>query len=854
MLETVSRKSLPLPYSSFAFALRGALLVLGCLGVGSGELNAAPDVPAAPIAASAPAPAKAIHRPFFEKHCTECHDSDVKKGGLDLTSLPWHLEDRANFDGWVKILDKVRSGEMPPAKKPRPEPAEVQPVLQGLEAALHEVDARRQAVTGRTILRRLNRVEYEKSLHDLLGVDTPLIDMLPEDTALHGFDTVAEGLRLSGQQMEKYLEAADAAINDAFELGPAPVQVSKRYFYKEDTDVRKHLDTPVGAVTDKFNPKSKHRHLLRELPDAIVFFNDGYPSAQLREFYVKSAGQYKIRVSGYAYQTNGQSVYLRIYADNYREKRLLSWCEMPPDKPYEYEFTGYLKRNEHLLLQGTDTGHDAKGQNVYNTDVEKFTGPGLALQWVEVNGPQYSQWPQPGITRLLGNIPVTPLDKKVKKYDRGLPLAFDVTPTDPKAAARDVIERFATRAFRRPLEPGEADLLVKLALDELDGGETFLSAIRVGLRGVLTAPQFLLFDEAPGKLNDYALASRLSYLLWSSLPDESLLEAASQKKLSQPQVLRAQVQRMLKDPKAHAFVTNFTGQWLDLRTIDATTPDKKLYPEYDELLRISMIGETEAFFTELLDHNLPVDNFIQSPFAMLNSRMAREYGIEGVTGSEFRRVALPAGSPRGGILTQASILKVTANGTTTSPVRRGAWVMKRLLGQPPPPPPPNVGSLEPDTRGATTIREQLAKHRSMESCQGCHRHIDPPGFALESFDVIGGFRTRYRTLGKGDNCTVPGFLGNNYYVHLGPAVDASGELSEGHNFMDINGFKQQLLEDRDQVLHALTEKLVTYSTGAGISFADRRDVDAIASRVRKDGAGLETLVQEVVESPLFQCK
>jgi hypothetical protein len=395
---------------------------------------------------------------------------------------------------------------------------------------------------------------------------------------------------------------------------------------------------------------------------------------------------------------------------------------------------------------------------------------------------------------------------------------------------------------------------VKLTTDELDAGRSFIDSMRVGLRGVLTAPQFLLFQERPGKLDDYALASRLSYFLWSTMPDDELMRLAASGGLKDSKKLRAQGERMLKDPKSAAFVQNFAGQWLDLRNIEATSPDMRLYPEFDERLRVSMVQETESFFAELLRENLGVANLIHSDFAMLNSRLSAHYSIDGVEGEQIRKVTLPPDSVRGGLLTQASILKVTANGTTTSPVMRGVWVMKKLLGQPPTPPPPNTGTIEPDTRGATTVREQLARHRSVESCAGCHNKIDPPGFALECFDVIGGFRDRYRSQDKGETTTVKNTRSKRKYVKLGLPVDASGELPDGQKFTGIADFKKLLLAQQDQVLTALTKNLVTYSTGAPISFADRPAIEAITAKTKQQGAGLRTLVHEVVQSPIFQAK
>ncbi len=799
-------------------------------------------------AKAAPAP-----NAFLEKYCADCHDADEKKGGLDLSSLPWDLENRENFDEWVKVVDLVAKGEMPPKKKERPETGATHAFLAGIGNELRSFQSQRQAQTGRAVLRRLNRVEYEHTMQDLLGIATPLAALLPGDGSMHGFDTVAEGLRLSTLQMEKYLEAADIALDAAINLAPEPDPVKGHWLVKNEAGIRKDLDTPEGTQTNPNDPKSKHRHLILERPDAVVFFNEGYPAAQLRQMERHPAGTYRIRLSAYGYQSNGRPIPMRVYSDNYRGKELLGWFEMPAEQPRVVEFTARLNANEALRIEPSGTGVDDKGQNVYNLGVKDFTGAGLALQWVEVEGPLLAKWPPASMKRLFGDIPLTAVEDPKKKGGKQKP-SYTLAPEDPKASARQAIERFAARAFRRPLESGEADRFVKLATDELEAGRAFLESIRVGFRGVLTAPQFLLFEEAPGKLDDYALASRISYFLWSSMPDDELLALAAQKKLSQSGVLRAQVERMLNDQRSHAFVQNFAGQWLDLRNIDATSPDKRLYPEADELLNVSMVQETEAFFADLLKRNLNISNFIQSDFAMLNSRLAVHYGIEGVSGEEFRRVSLPPDSPRGGVMTQASVLKVTANGTTTSPVIRGAWVMKKLLGLPPAPPPPGTGTIEPDTRGATTVREQLAKHRTSEKCAGCHSNIDPPGFALESFDVIGGFRDRYRSQGTGDTTTVKNTWSKRQYIKLGLPVDASGELPDGRKFSGIQDFKNLLMEKSDLVLSSLTNKLVIYSTGAGIAYCDRPAVEAIAEKVKQEGGGLRTLVHAVIESPIFQSK
>jgi hypothetical protein len=368
---------------------------------------------------------------------------------------------------------------------------------------------------------------------------------------------------------------------------------------------------------------------------------------------------------------------------------------------------------------------------------------------------------------------------------------------------------------------------------------------------VLISPEFLFLRELPGKLDDFALANRLSYFLWSTMPDEELFTLAERQKLSQPDVLRQQVERMLAHPKAAAFTENFVGQWLGLREIDATEPSHLLYPEFDHFLKVSMIRETELFFDEILKNDLSLTNFVDSDFAILNGRLAKHYNIAGPEGWEFHKLQLPPESHRGGVLTMASVLKVTANGTTTSPVLRGAWVLDRILGTPPPPPPDNVGVIDPDIRGATTIREQLAKHRAVESCGVCHRKIDPPGFALESFDCIGGWRDNYRVTGSGETVIIDG---RRMSYHKGKMVDPSDVMPDGEPFDNVDQFKQLLLRDKPQLARALTAKLITYATGRAPQPSDRDAVEGIVAKIAAKIYGLRSLVHEIVQSELFQHK
>ena len=799
---------------------------------------------------------------FLDQHCFECHDADVKKGGLDLTSLSFDLKDPQLFEKWVKVHDSVADGEMPPKKKPRPDAKLADTFLEALDSQLRDTSAAQIAAQGRTLVRRLNRIEYENTVRDLLHIDTPVAGLLPEDTPMHGFDTVAEGLRFSQLQIEKYLEAADAALDAAVDLRMNVELKKERFSYKDEKWIIENLALPDNPPEDPKKKYSRKRVVFRDLPDALVLFTDADYMLGLSKFKLRRSGTYRIRLSAYGYQSAGEPVTARIYANDYSiGKRLLGHWDIPADKPGVVEVVTRINRSEHLMLLPFRVGYDAEGKRLNDSDTTKeFKGRGLAVQWIEIEGPlEMQDWPPRSVKSLFPGVPVVKLDEKKinNRHDTEKAIGFELQPTDPAVSLKTCVETFAAKALRRPLEPGETDRFVKLAQDSLAGGASFLDAAKFGLRAVLTSPQFLLFDELPGpRLSDHALASRLSYFLWSTMPDDELLRLADAKKLHEPETLKKQLARMLADKRSQAFVKNFAGQWLDLRSIDATSPDSTLYPEFDEMLKYAMVGETEAFFAELLHKDLPVTNFIQSDFLMLNRRIAEHYGIglDVAKSEQFVRVSLPADSVRGGVLTQASILKVTANGTVSSPVLRGGWVMKRLLGQPPPPPPPGIPGVEPDTRGASTIREILAKHSTAENCAGCHAKIDPPGFALENFDVIGGWRDRYRSKEKGDKPTAKVENRGVWQYKVSLPVDASGQLADGRAFKNIKEFKQLLLAQPADVQRCLTEKLLTYATGAAPTYADSQAVNDIVAKSLKQGGGLKTFVTELVLSDTFRRK
>jgi mono/diheme cytochrome c family protein len=778
-------------------------------------------------------------RPFLAKHCLACHGAEKPKGDLRLDGAPGDFADRATRERWQAVLKRLQAGDMPPKARARPDKAETRALADWIIGRAQAVEAARRA-EGRVVLRRLNRVEYENTVRDLLGIDVELKDRLPLDSSAAGFDNVGEALHTSSFLMEKYLEAAETALDLAIANGPQPPLVKKRYSLKDTHQV-----------------KTTTENVFRKIDDTLVMFSSSpWQAIHLYQFYPPDRGRYRFRISAYGFQSGGKPVTFRIDAGLMGmtgKNHLVGYFDVPAEKPAMVEFVDFVEARGSIRIHPYGL---ANAQAVHKVGADVWSGPGLAVEWVELEGPLHDAWPPPSHRRLFGDLP----QKSAPSYNQ--PKRVEVTSPDPQADAERILRTFARRAYRRTVSDADLKPLFALVKRRLDEKSSFEQAVRVGLTAVLVSPHFLFLPEKSGRLDDFALASRLSYFLWSIMPDEELLNLAERKELSQPATLRAQVERMLKDKRAAAFTENFVAQWLGLRDIDATLPSHILYPEYDELLKASMLRETYLFFDELLKDDLSLTNFIASDFSMLNGRLARHYGIKlsprraGDSGRdmgewEFRKVKLPPESHRGGVLTMASVLKVTANGTYTSPILRGAWVLDRILGTPPPRPPEGLAAVEPDIRGATTIRQQLAKHRQVESCASCHAKIDPPGFALESFDVIGGWREHYRTSGNGKPVTLDG---RRMPYLQGPKVDPGDVLTDGQRFANIDEFRQLLLNERDQIARALTTRLVTYATGGASQDGDCAEIDAIVARVRERNYGLRSLVHEVVHSKLFREK
>ena len=783
------------------------------------------------IATSAIASPPESLRPFLERHCYDCHDAEVKKGGLDLETLPADSTHAATLDLWTRLYDKVVSGEMPPKKKTPPPAAEREAFTGLLAQALNRWDT---AVKG-TVMRRLNRVEYEHTLQDLLGVRTELKEWLPEDGKAHGFDTVGEALDLSPVHLQRYMDAAGAALDAAETFGERPAATTSEH----------RLDELGGAA-------NIGKHWLKRPDGAVVVFTESeFPAARFHTFRASHTATYRIAIHAGAHASDTPvSCGLYLGPDNGKQAADLFG-------EFEAPVTGYAVREFQVPLRKGDAIR-LRPRLENRFDAFQKTGEqtrGLAVLKVEVEGPLFEEWPSRGHRLRFGDLPgedTGPAAHRDKSWYRPV---WGVRSADPEADVPRLLRTFATAAFRRPVEAVRIEPYARMALAEWQGGSTLAQALRTAQTALLCSPDFLYLREPAGPLDDFALASRLSYMLWSSAPDEALIAAAAQGQLSTATGLRAQTERLLNDPRASRFTTHFTGQWLNLREIDFTIPDKQLYPEYNDTLKQAFLRETELFFDEVLRHNLSVAHFVDSDWTMLNAPLARLYGIPGVEGMAFRKVALKPEHHRGGVMTHASVLKVSANGTTTSPVVRGIWVLERILGQHPSPPPPGVPGVEPDIRGAETLRQLLDQHRNLESCNGCHRVIDPPGFALENYDVIGGWRENYRSLGKDfpKPASLPAGV-RNVQWRVGPAVDASGETPEGRPFQNLADYKKLILAEPMRFTRALAEKLAVYGSGRGMGFSDRPELDRIATTVLSQGNGFRDLVHEVVQSPIFRTK
>ncbi len=779
-----------------------------------------------------------LMKSFLDANCIDCHDSETHKGGLNLDELAYEPTQRGNALTWERVFDRVSKGEMPPKNKRQPGAKEKSAWLAELSQSLRTASLAVQQKEGRGPVRRLTRAEYETTINDLLHIKCDLKSLVPDDAITTGFDKVGEGLTLSATHFARYQEAAEKALADAiYHAGSLNYSQDGARFFKGN---EKTFTTYGNWMEDN---------------NFVLTSRMFYPYTVIMGPWVPLSGRYRVRITARARNNGGKPMPIAIGVHSRHSSKpdapdLLDWRDLSETEMRTVTMEAELQREEQINIFGPTLYHrdyllplGRKG--------ERWTKQALLIQKVEIEGPLDSdgsvlKGPSLGYRELFDNLPRRSLSEiSGVPAVKGAPNPAMPASAQPKVDAERLIRRFLPKAFRRPVSEEIGKPYVACVLTALDGGVPFHQAMLDGYKAILCSPHFLLHEETPGPLDAPALANRLAYFLWNGPPDEALIKAD----LTQAKERHAQIERLLRDPRSARFEKSFIDQWLDLQKIDATTPDGLLYPEFDEALQLSAVRETQLFFHDLLTENRSLLEGVQSDWTYLNAPLGWLYGLPEVIGHEMRKVKLPAGSHRGGFLTQSSILKVTADGAKTSPILRGNWINEKILGIHPPAPPADVAKIEPDIRGATTIREQLAKHRNTPACMSCHTIIDPPGFALETFDVIGGWRDYYR--GAGGNGGIIEIQPSKKRVHRGPAVEAGYTMPDGRSFANVTEYKAMLLEDKDGLARALTEKLLTYATGARVQFADREDVAAIVKSIRTENYGLRSLIHRIVDSRPF---
>ncbi len=808
-----------------------------------------------------------VVRPLLQTHCTECHGGKDPDAGLSLQTLSTRFDEPASAIHWMHVHDQLIAGEMPPAsvKQDRPTAAETAPVIAWLRTQLHAASLTRQRSEGRAAIRRLNRVEYENTVSDLLGIPVHVRDLLPEDGAVSGFDTVSGGLDISATHLVRYQQAAERALDAALPTAPPyplkEIVSGKQWFERVHPNIRSFAGRSYTCEGDV----------------GVLYQYDVHTDTDVRSQQRPMApGLYRVRLTAAARNTQGRPLPIRLVWEDVRADsrlgHLIGYRDVPAGAPTTIDLVVDVPvertRHSNILLQAFTLPPVPRNQDQDQTPPDPARSPALEIHRYELEGP-LAGWPSPAYRTLFGDLPCEPRSFAEARA-AGSALAKDPWTTwkserfikdplvpytvDARADAERLIRAFLPRAFRRPVDSSTADYYVAFAQTRLSRGIAFVETMRATYRAILCSPHFIFLLNRPGALDDHALASRLSYFLWSSQPDDALRTVADAGRLRQAHVLRDQVERMLADDKATRFIERFTDQWLGVHNALAMKPDD-VYIEYDDHLGAALAPETRLFIREMLVRDLSVTALIDSDWTFLNQRLAKHYGIPDVHGYEFRKVALKPEHQRGGVLTHASILKATTNGTYTSPIKRGVWLLEQIVGKPPRPPPPDVAAVQPDIRGATTLREQIEKHRALPECAGCHAHIDPPGFALESYDVLGGFRTRYRTPGPGKG--VKGYLETltNYpdlkKVWFVAQVDPAAVTARGDLFTDLPAYKRILLQDPDQLARTVARKLMTYATGSDVQFADRQVLDALVAATKAKAHGLRTIVHALVQSRVF---
>lgn len=724
-------------------------------------------------------------RPLVTKYCIGCHGEKKPSGELNLARFSDTAAVAKDHETWEMVKRRLELKEMPPKGKPQPTDVERKQIVAWVSAELARANSSTPPSAGRVTLRRLNRSEYDRTIRDLTGVKINPADDFPTDDVGHGFDNIGDVLSMPPILLEKYLNASEKVVQRIFE--DEPVRPEPKRIRAKDLEATVKADL-VQARGDQVRPLTK---------SGAVFVNHQVPrDGELI---------YRVKLAPRKFGDEGARFAFRIDGKDIRTQTLKTQENNANTLEVRTKTTAGMHRLAVALLNPSDEKAEDKDRRV------------LSVYWFEVIDP-----PEP--------------PKRPEAYGKVMIGA----PADESAArARRILGHFAFRAFRRPVRDDEISRLMKLFELARQQGESFDKSVAIGLQAALVSPHFLFRvepDRAPDRpdgsypLNDWEIASRLSYFLWSSMPDEELFRLAEQGKLRDAATREAQVRRMLKDPKVAALVENFGGQWLNLRNLATAQPARRDFPAWDESLRSVMRKETELFFQAILQEDRSILEFLAADFTFVNEKLARLYGIAGVEGDELRRVALTDRN-RGGVLTQASVLTVTSNPTRTSPVKRGKWILENILGTPPPPPPPDVPELKEDREAAAkgTLRERMQQHRANPSCATCHERMDVLGFGLENFNAIGGWRSKDGSFN----------------------IDASGILPDGTAFSGPAELKQILMKQDEPFRRCLTEKLLTYALGRGVEAADRPTLTAISKAVANDGNRVQRMVLEIVNSDAF---
>jgi hypothetical protein len=720
--------------------------------------------------------------PLLSATCAQCHNERSASGGLNVGNLIADSSIVQHRTEWEKILRRVQAGEMPPPGGPKPAEGVLRAFTNAIQKEFDRADAATKPDPGRVAARRLNRNEYSNTIRDLLSVDFRAERYFPTDDSGDGFDNIGEILTVSPVLMEKYLSAAERIARWAIstELPPKPIVDE---YHQRDRKLRRVDMSTVEAI---------HR--------------------------VEYSGEYTVRFGLPGERApNGKPVTLNFWMDG----KLVTSKEIETRPsglvyfdPYsEEEVRVHLPVGDHVFRAGFTNDDFVKtlpAADLYNNKKNKFFN---------------------------SIVFIGPFPSKVEKESRKRVLICD--PESGRACVERILSSLAHRAYRRPVSAGETAALMRFVdLAKADGHSTE-QGLQLAIQAMLVSPNFLFRIERDANptdpsqvhaVSEIELASRLSYFLWSSMPDDELLGLAEAGRLRAS--LRPQIARMLADPRSNAIASNFAGQWLEIRNLDVAEPDTRKFPEWNVELRDAMKAETTLFFEHMLKENRPISDFLNSKYTFLNERLSKFYGVEGVTGPEFRRVEL-ATDQRGGILSHASVLTVSSYSNRTSPVIRGKYVLSNILGSPPPAPPPDVPNLDEASVGTTgSMRQQLEKHRENATCASCHSRMDPLGFGLENYDAIGKWRTRD---GNFD-------------------VDSSGTLPDGKTFSTPAEMRTILTSQLPQFSRTLIEKMTTYALGRGLKAYDRRTVDNIYQTLAADGYRFQTLVQQIVESLPFQSR